>query len=174
MADFRNAWVHVKVTEWVQTITNTSDPEAITSVGTGLRANCTVESWSSLLRLSSGESLSKLWVEMDLIEGPALMGDGKPVASGVGVFDYGKAVENIPAGIYCYMGFQSDHYKEIWAQVRSGAFNQCGIQLDVGPLPREPAPSADLIWDVGTPHPRLYVQSATVRFSYRPRLTPDT
>jgi hypothetical protein len=161
-----DAWLHLKVTEWTQTITSNNGPEeGVGEIpGMTLHAHCAVDAKSSMFRLSSGEDISKMWVQVDLVEGPALFGSGKPVERGIGIFDYGKAVDNIPSGLYCYMGFEPDHYKEIWAQVRSGAFNQSGINLTVGPLPFVGSP-ADLVWDVRVDHPRLFVLSATVRFS---------
>jgi hypothetical protein len=175
MDDFRNVWVSLKVTEWVQAITNSGDSEEAFSdpPGMRLRANCVIDARSSSFRLSSNEDFSKLWVEMDLVEGPALMGSGKPVEKGIGIFDYGKAVERIPSGIYCYIGFEPEHYKEIWAQVRSGAYSLSTIHLDVGPLALPKTPLGDLVWEVGSERPRLFVFGATVRFWYRPASDPQ-
>ncbi len=105
MDDFGNAWVILKVTEWVQTITSNRDPdESLGDLpGMRVRANCVVDAKSSMFRLSNKEDFSKLWVEVDLVEGPALLGNGKPVEKGIGIFDYGKAVDSIPSGFYRYM-----------------------------------------------------------------------
>ena len=168
MEDVRNVWAILKVTEWFQAIANGSDPEGgILSDPPGMimRANCVVDSASSI-RLSSNEELPGLTGSVNLVEGPLLLGSGKPPETDIGLFQYGKAVDRIPSGVYCHVGFDPEHYKEIWAQVRSGAFSQCTINLEVGPLPVPNRPLADPVWDVQN-NPRLFVLGATVQFVYR-------
>lgn len=165
MHDRDRAYVFLNVTNWVQAIASASDPEDVVMgdlPGMTLKANCVASDNS--LRLSSKEEFSKLWVEVYFTEGPLLLGNGKPPERGMGLFDYGKAIERIPSGVGCYIGFGPEHYKEIWAQVRSGAFSQCAIGLELAPLDRS---GAYPLWDVEN-NRRLFVLGATVRFTYGP------
>ena len=97
------------------------------------------------LQLSSKEVLSNLSIDVSLIERPLWLSTGEPPEKGIGVFDYIKAFRTYPSGITCHLGIEPERYKEIWAQVRSGAFSQCTAHLDVAPLDRS---GAHPLWDV--------------------------
>ena len=161
MAHLDWGYVFLKVTEWFQEIANSNDPEGLEPLGMTLRANC-VDS-SSNIRLSSNEQFSKLHIDVHLTEGPVLLGNGKPVERGIGLVHY---TTGAPSGFGCYIGLAPEHYKEVWAQVRSGAFSECTITLQVAPIDRS---DRDRLWDVES-NPRLFVLVAQILFRYRPNV----
>jgi hypothetical protein len=161
MHDFTKVYATIKPTEWHQTIA--SDSRSYGQAMT-MSAQGTV-TWSSrLLHLSSREELSKLPAAVEFLEGSVLLGGDKPLERGIGEIQYYSSIDNHPSGIYCLLGFKSEHYKDIWMQVRSATFNKCTISLEIE-VARPANPLDDVIWDVKN-SPNLFVLQAKVQFSY--------
>jgi hypothetical protein len=94
---------------------------------------------------SSGESIAHIPIEVGLSQGPLTVGNGRPLEGGVGLFNYirpeGLRVNFVrseglrpPSAIACFIGLEPDFYNEVWAQVRSGAFSESSISLELAPV----------------------------------------
>jgi hypothetical protein len=158
----------LRVVDWVQII---SVDGSIDPPGASLRARCTAVDGFHL-SLSSGENITQIPIDVGLSQGPLRVGDGKPLERGLGVFNYilseGSRVNFVRSGgqqprsaITCYIGLEPDFYNEVWAQVRSGAFSNSSISLDLGPLQSPGQP----VWQV-TNRGSLFVLGASFHFTH--------
>jgi hypothetical protein len=96
----------------------------------------------------------------------------------VGLFNYVRSDElrlnyvrseglRAPSTIVCYIGLEPDFYNEVWVQVRSGAFSESSISLDLDPLQSTGQP----VWQV-TNRGSLFVLGASFHFTHRRRQPP--
>src|SRR5262245_11839203 len=121
----------LRVVDWVQTISvqGAIDPAE-----------------HSLRFASSVESIAHIPIDVGLSQGPLTVGNGRPLEGGVGIFNYirpegGLRVNFVrseglrpPSAIACVIGLEPDFYNEVWAQVRSGAFSESSILLELAPV----------------------------------------
>jgi len=93
----------------------------------------------------------------------------------VGLFNYVRSDElrlnyvrseglRAPSMIVCYIGLEPDFYNEVWVQVRSGAFSESSISLDLDPLQSTGQP----VWQV-TNRGSLFVLGASFHFIHSRR-----
>lgn len=132
----------LRVVDWVQTI---SAQGSINPAGHSLRARCSAMD-DLRFAASSGESIAHIPIDVSLSRGPLTVGNGRPLEGGVGLFNYirpegGLRVNFVrseglrpPSAIACVVGLEPDFYNEVWAQVKSGAFNESSISLELAPV----------------------------------------
>ena len=182
--DLDRTHLELRVVDWVQTI---SDQGSIDSTGPLLRARCSAMDGIHLT-LSSGESITQIPIDVGLSQGPLTVGNGRPLERGVGLFNYVRS-ERVrpnyvrseelwlnyirsdgprpPSAIVCYIGLERDFYNEVWAQVRSGAFSESSISLDLDAIQSPGQP----VWQV-TNRGSLFVVSASIHFTHSRRQPP--
>jgi hypothetical protein len=128
----------LRVVDWVQTI---SAQGSIDPAGHSLRARCSA--MDDLRFANSVESIANIPIEVGLSQSPLMVGNGRPLEGGVGIFNYirpegGLRVNFVrserlrpPSAIACVIGLEPNFYNEVWAQVRSGAFSESSISLEL-------------------------------------------
>jgi hypothetical protein len=128
----------LRVVDWVQTI---SVHGAINPAGPSLRARCSA--MDDLRFANSVESIAHIPIDVGLSQGPLTVRNGRPLEGGVGIFNYirpegGLRVNFVrseglrtPSAIACVIGLEPNFYNEVWAQVRSGAFSESSISLEL-------------------------------------------
>ena len=128
----------LRVVDWVQTI---SAQGSIDPAGHSLRARCSA--MDDLRFANSVESIANIPIEVGLSQSPLTVGNGRPLEGGVGIFNYirpegGFRVNFVrsgglrpPSAIACVIGLEPDFYNEVWTQVRSGAFSESSISLEL-------------------------------------------
>src|SRR5262245_9425809 len=130
----------LRVVDWVQTI---SAQGSIDPAG-HLRARCTA--MDDLRFASSVESIAHIPIDVGLSQGSLTVGNGRPLEGAVGIFNYirpegGLRVNFVrsdglrpPSAIACVIGLEPEFYNEVWAQVRSGAFSESSVSLELTPV----------------------------------------
>jgi len=162
--DLDRIHLNLRVVDWVQTI---SVKGLIDPAGPALRARCSAMD-DLRFALSGGESITQIPIDVGLSQGPLTAGNGRPLEGGVGLFNYirqeGPRVNYVrsggprpPSAIACYIGLEPDFYNEVWVQVRSGAFSESSISIDLGPV---------------QPPGQLLVLGASFNFTYSRRQPP--
>lgn len=156
MTEFDSTFVTLKVTDWFQIISNNGplDPP-----GLSMSANVALADEHDL-ELSTKERLRDLSIGVSFVEGTVLRGDGQPLERGIGRFNYSKGTKG---NVGCWFGLDPEHYREVWAQVRTGAATQCSITLEIAPLQKA---GGFPRWDVDN-NGSLFVLGASMHFSYR-------
>jgi hypothetical protein len=130
------------------------------------------------LTLSTGENIAQIPIDVGLSQGPITVGNGRPLERGVGLFNYVRSEglrlnyvrsEGLrpPSVITCYIGLEPAFYNEVWAQVRSGAFSESSISVDLDPLQSTGQP----VWQVAN-RGSLFVLGASFHFTHRRRPPP--
>jgi len=96
--------------------------------------------------VGSSESIAHIPIDVGLSQGPLTVGNGRPLEGGVGIFNYIRPEGGLrlnfirsegfrpPSAISCFIGLEPDFYNEVWAQVRSGAFTDSSVSLELGPV----------------------------------------
>jgi hypothetical protein len=160
-----STYVSLRVTDWIQTISNNS---AISGSGVALRGHC-FASVDYQLTLSTGEQLTKIPIQVDIVPGPVTRGNGQQLERGIGLFNYIRT-EGVrpPSAIGCWIGLDREHYDELWAQVRAGAFSECEILLDLAPVPGP----GEARWLIRNNSASLFVLGASISFSHMRRPPP--
>jgi hypothetical protein len=113
---------------------------------------------------SSGESIAHIPIDVGLSQGPLTVGNGRPLEGAVGLFNYIRPERGLrvnfvrseglrpPSAIACVIRLEPEFYNEVRAQVRSGAFSESSISLELAPV-QSPAPGSLLV--LGVPfHPQ--------------------
>jgi hypothetical protein len=161
--DLDGAFVELSVDDWMQTI---STDKETAPTGACIKAHCSAAKDFDLT-LSTGETISQMPIDVTLLRGPLTLGDGGPLQRGVGILNYISAAGVWPrSAIGCWVGLEGDHYNEVWAQVRSGAYTRSSISFDLAPFP-EPG---ERLWRIDGNRGSLFVLSASITFTYsRPR-----
>jgi hypothetical protein len=168
------ARLDLRVVDWIQSV---SVQSSIDPAGASLRARCSAVDGFHL-SLSSGESITQIPIEVGLSQDPITVGDGQPLERGVGVFNYifseglrfnyvRSEGQQPRSAIACYIGLAPDFYNEVWAQVRSGAFSESSISLDLAPVQSPGQP----VWQV-TNRGSLFVLGASFRSTHSRRQPP--
>jgi len=153
--EFDIAFIGLIVDDWIQSISNQSymEPPSMT-------ANChAVDDFD--LSPSTGERITQIPIGVSISVGPMTRGDRRPLERGIGLFNYSNS-KGVSPVIGCYLGFDLDHYDEIWAQVRNGTFSTCTISLDLAPFPKP----GERLWKIEDNRASLFVMGAAVHFKY--------
>ena len=162
------AFIRLIVDDWIQSISHKSEMMLIPH-GASMCAHChAVDDFQ--LTLSTEERITQIPIEVNLSAGPMTRGDRQPLERGIGLFNYISTKEvrplRPPSVIGCYLGFDLEHYNEIWAQVHNGTFSSCTISLDLASFPVP----GEKLWKIEDNRASLFVVGAAIHFKYaRPR-----
>jgi hypothetical protein len=160
--DMDVAYLNLSVDEWLQTISHKSE---LSAPGASMRARCSALD-DYQLTLSTEERITQLPIDVSFSVGPMTVGNGRPIERGIGLFNYiGNREMHPPGAIGCYLGFDLDHYNELWAQVRNGTFNSSSISLDLAPFPE----LGERLWTIRDNRGSLFVLGAAIHFKHSQR-----